>query len=215
LQGHDELQATCGCAPFVLLTRAPVPAPSLVLLTNAPVAATTPRPTPSPFCFEGCVDDDDVFPTAATTVSPSTTLTSLPQPTVSSLRPVSPICPFQDQADLCPIHMLQLAEAQNNNNNAAQPCDCYNFCNGQFVGCCSSRPGVVCDFECVLDGVSEGPVTGCRDEDRPPAGTDASELKHSSRAAAVPRLGWMAGAPVLLLLMLLLLLHHDGLLWLL
>ena len=116
-------------------------------------------------------------------------------------------CPFVEQPDRCPRNMLLLL--RNDASSSSMPCNCYNFCNGNFVGCCSyqeessqqtiSNP---CDFDCILDGTSEGRVTGCRDTDTPPADTDLASLP--SAATTTPRrtaagLLLVVGGPLLFL----------------
>jgi len=104
-----------------------------------------------------------------------------------SRMPTDPTCPFQEQKDLCPLNMLKLAQSSDD-----QQCECYNFCNGQFVGCCSGQAGDVCDVNCILErGDSEGRVTGCRNSDRPLAGTDFDDLAGSSVAARGVVVSWL------------------------
>lgn len=112
----------------------------------------------------------------------NTNIASPSQAPVPPRTPTNPTCPFQEQTDLCPLNMFTLAAQK----DVDRQCECYNFCNGQFVGCCSAA-GEACEVNCILEGGgdSEGRVTGCRDSDRPLEGTDLTDLTESSGAAGV------------------------------
>jgi hypothetical protein len=102
-------------------------------------------------------------------------------------------CP-EMQRDLCPANM--------NGLDHDLECDCYNFCNGELVGCCrvevfTNKKGTgysfACQAECNNIGQDdEGGVFGCRKEDRtstipPPESTNdnTNDKPDSSREPKV------------------------------
>ena len=57
-----------------------------------------------------------------------------------------PICPKQENPGLCTVSLLDSA-------NVETPCECYSFCDGEFVGC-DNYPGDFLGDECPQNGVS-------------------------------------------------------------
>lgn len=81
--------------------------------------------------------------------------------TSSSVSLSSTVCPISRQVELCPELMKDVEES----------CECYNFCNRDFVGCCSktSKSGSSCVVGCIADESNIGAVFGCTDRQRPPS----------------------------------------------
>jgi hypothetical protein len=57
-----------------------------------------------------------------------------------------PVCPKRENSELCTVSLL-------NSINHDEPCECYSFCDGEFVGC-DSYPGNFLRDKCPQNGVS-------------------------------------------------------------
>mmetsp|Transcript_17736 Transcript_17736/g.40933 ORF Transcript_17736/g.40933 Transcript_17736/m.40933 type:complete len:558 (+) Transcript_17736:73-1746(+) len=57
-----------------------------------------------------------------------------------------PICPKQENPGLCTVSLLESAKVDT-------PCECYSFCDGEFVGC-DNYPGDFLGDQCPKNGVS-------------------------------------------------------------
>ncbi len=57
-----------------------------------------------------------------------------------------PVCPLKENADLCTVSLL-------NTVDPAEMCECYSFCDGEFVGC-ENYPGKFLGSKCPRNGVS-------------------------------------------------------------
>jgi hypothetical protein len=57
-----------------------------------------------------------------------------------------PVCPKQERPELCTVSLL-------NSVDIDEPCECYSFCDGEFVGC-DSWPGNFLRDKCPRNGVS-------------------------------------------------------------
>lgn len=77
-------------------------------------------------------------------------------------------CPTPVQKDRCPEEMANL--------EAGISCECYNFCNGEFLKCCDKTglgQDAECQLECLVSDVGGGgSVFGCTDADRLSIGGD-------------------------------------------
>lgn len=70
---------------------------------------------------------------------------------------------------ICPVRKRELCSERM--RDVDDTCDCYNFCNGELIACCTQdeENGVMvnCDVSCIEEAGDEGAVYGCTDDDRP------------------------------------------------
>ena len=57
-----------------------------------------------------------------------------------------PVCPLQENPQLCTVSLL-------NSVDSAKECDCYSFCDGEFIGC-QNYPGKYLRSQCLGEGIS-------------------------------------------------------------
>ena len=142
----------------------------------------------------GCIDGDcvvycfaDCNCTELTTDNACNTTTPMPSPApVVTPSPVPYVCPLQSGKSEC-------ASLMTNSLPTTDPgCDCYNFCDGQFLSCCNELSEKCGDTTCAsglsVMGCTKEDVKATTDEDKTPNGGNnpAGSPTSPSSFATVP-----------------------------
>ena len=135
----DDIECPATESPSQSPSKMPVPAP-----TPAPVPPPTPAPTEAPVPVTG----PETSESPTTSFEPSASPTASPAPSNSPMPSTRPgRCLIEVMIDKCG----ELVADQ----SPVEDCDCYNYCNGLFLGCCPY------DMFCPVSCPSSDFVAGC------------------------------------------------------
>lgn len=125
--------------------------------TGTPSSAPSMAPSPGPSATPSSAPtlSPSATPSGAPSPAPSNTPTTAPSVVPTPVPPPTETCLVTAGMEECSTLMATIVPTEN--------CDCYNFCNGEPLPCCTWGPGGCPVLNCIGDFVA-----GCRAEDRPP-----------------------------------------------